>query len=185
MSDLASSLGATLERLADSPWARSHPLREAYAEFLSADPGRVHRGGPEHFTASAMVFTPDLERILLCLHGKGGFWVQLGGHMEPADPTPLAAALREAREESGLSDVVPRLEEPIDLNRHELASAFGRCRAHWDVVYALTADGLPPIVSPESRDVRWFPVTGLPPNCAPGFVEQVGSVLGRLTSSRD
>ncbi|MPV49605.1 NUDIX hydrolase [Pseudactinotalea sp. HY158] len=180
MPDLAAALSTTLVALGAEPWAAGEPLRAEYAAFLAADPGRVHRTGPEHFTASAMVFTPDLAQILLCLHGKAGFWVQLGGHLEADDPTPLAGALREAREESGLSDVVATRDLPIDLNRHELASEFGRCRAHWDVVYALTAEPRPPVVSPESKDVRWFPTSSLPPNCAPGFEAQVDAALARL-----
>lgn len=185
MPALAAALADTFDRLAAPGGAEALPLLAEYTRFLAGDPDRVYRTGPRHFTASAMVLSPDRSQILLCLHGKGGFWVQLGGHMEPDDCTPLAAALREAREESGLSDVVPTRADPIDLNRHDLASAFGQCRTHWDVVYALTAEPLPPVTSPESRDVRWFPVTDLPGDCAPGFPRQVELALERLRRTDD
>lgn len=131
-----------------------------------------------------MVFTPDLSHTLLCFHGKGNMWVQLGGHMEEGDTTPAAGALREAREESGLTEFELLSPLPIDLNRHGLAATFGSCRAHWDVVYALTTPLATPTVSSESADVRWFPVTDLPPGTAAGFTEQFAGVLTRVRGAR-
>ena len=46
------------------------------------------------------------EHVLLTLHRKAGAWFQFGGHYEPADVDPHAAATREAREESGIGDLV-------------------------------------------------------------------------------
>ena len=86
---------------------------------------------------------------------------------EPEDASVLAAATREAREESGL----PRLRlDPrvVELHRHELiAPAFGRCREHLDVRFA----GVVPAdaefaVSEESHDVAWWPVDALPQESA-------------------
>lgn len=127
-----------------------------------------------------MIFSPDLSHTLLCFHGKGEMWVQLGGHMEQEDLTPAAGAVREAEEESGLSGFRFFSPSPIELHRHGLAATFGSCRAHWDVVYALKVDYAPPVVSEESRAVQWFPVDALPPGCAPGFEEQFAHVRQRL-----
>lgn len=178
---LAAAFARSFDALRAAPWAKEVPL-EAFTAFLHGDPARVHRGRPEHFTASAVVLSPDLRRTLLCFHGKGNMWVQLGGHLEPSDTTPAEGALREAEEESGLGDLRLAHPVPIDLNRHGLAAAFGSCRAHWDVVFALIADPAPPVVSPESADVRWFDVDELPHGCAPGFEDQFGQVLRRVRS---
>lgn len=175
---LARALADTFADLRHAPWAGEVPLA-SFEEFLREDPARVHRGQPEHFTASAMIFTPDLAHTLLCFHGKGEMWVQLGGHMEHGDASPAAGALREAREESGLENFRLLAPTPIDLNHHGLAATFGACHAHWDVVFALTTPFAPPRVSRESKDVRWFPVDGLPAGCAPGFEEQFTSTLSR------
>ena len=62
-------------------------------------------------------------------------WLQFGGHFEPGDESVLAAATREAREESGIADLVlhPQL---VHLDRHALlASGFGRCSEHLDLRY--------------------------------------------------
>jgi 8-oxo-dGTP pyrophosphatase MutT (NUDIX family) len=62
---------------------------------------------PLHFTASALVVHPVSGRVLLRWHAKQDCWLQLGGHADPGERDPLSIALREAREESGLADLVP------------------------------------------------------------------------------
>lgn len=57
-----------------------------------------------HVTASAVVLDGE-ARALLLFHAKLSIWVQPGGHVEPSDPSLAEAALREAREESGLTDL--------------------------------------------------------------------------------
>ena len=47
------------------------------------------------------IFVVDGDRVLLVHHRKLGKWLPLGGHIE-LDEDPEQAALREAREESGL-----------------------------------------------------------------------------------
>lgn len=157
-------------------------LRDAYRAFVAeqGDAAARRDGGPEHLTASAFVLSSDLAKVLLCYHRKGQFWVQLGGHVEPSDPSLPEAALREAREESGLSDFRLVTDEPADLNRHELASAFGACRAHWDVGYvalASTTDRV--VVSDESEDVRWFGVDSLPGDVPENLPSRVAYAVGR------
>ena len=91
---------------------------------------------PSHLTASAMVLDSAGERVLLALHRKGGFWAQPGGHCEAADATLADAALREATEESGIDGLRLVGGGPVDLDRHQLSSAFGSCGEHLDVLLA-------------------------------------------------
>ena len=54
--------------------------RKRALELLADGPvavTRAHRAG--HLTASALVVDAD-GRVLLCLHGRLGKWMQLGGH---------------------------------------------------------------------------------------------------------
>src|SRR5579871_5421231 len=60
-----------------------------------------------HFTASALVLHPESGRVLLRWHPRLGRWLQVGGHGDPGESDPLAIALREAAEETGLADLVP------------------------------------------------------------------------------
>ncbi|QHC71891.1 NUDIX domain-containing protein [Rathayibacter sp. VKM Ac-2801] len=155
-------------------------LRDEYLAFLEqrGESALERDGSPEHVTASCFVLSPDLARVLLCFHRKGRFWVQLGGHVEPGDGSVAAAALREAREESGLARLRPLGELPLDLDRHGLGSGFGRCARHWDVGYGALADpDAPLIVSDESDDVAWWPVDALPAEVPPGFPERLAGAL--------
>ncbi|HUY71698.1 MAG TPA: NUDIX domain-containing protein [Gaiellaceae bacterium] len=62
------------------------------------------REQPEaHFTASALVSDEAGERTLLVHHRRSGSWFQPGGHFERSDISAAEAALREAREETGLA----------------------------------------------------------------------------------
>ncbi|MGO1384319.1 MAG: NUDIX domain-containing protein [Arachnia sp.] len=156
-------------------------LREEYLDFLRSQgaAGLRRDGGPEHLTASCFIFTPDLAHVLLCFHRKGQFWVQMGGHIEAADEDLAAAALREAREESGLHEL-SLVGKVLDLDRHELGSAFGQCRAHWDVGFVALSPYLSPQLSDESEEVSWFPVDALPEPTAGSVTARVSQFLAIL-----
>jgi 8-oxo-dGTP pyrophosphatase MutT (NUDIX family) len=142
-------------------------LRASYIAFLQAHPdGTTRHCVPAHLTASALVLDDTASHVLLTLHRKGGFWAQFGGHCEPSDATLADAALREAREESGIDELRLVGDGPVDLDRHALSSVFGTCGVHLDVRYAVVATaGARPTVSDESSDVAWFPVDALPEGC--------------------
>ncbi|MBX7246606.1 MAG: NUDIX hydrolase [Candidatus Sumerlaeaceae bacterium] len=114
-----------------------------------------------HLTASSLVVDGTGTRALFGFHRKLERWLQLGGHGEPGDRTALDAALREAREESGIAEIRPHPEAQglVDLDVH-LIPARGEVPAHnhLDLRYILLApDGLEPIHrEDEHGEVRWF-----------------------------
>lgn len=65
------------------------------------------RSTPLHFTASALIVHPKTKRVLLRWHVKQQAWLQVGGHGDPGETLPLDIALREGREETHLTDLVP------------------------------------------------------------------------------
>jgi len=169
-----------------APDEQQERLRRDYLSHLAAHPDGVAKAGPPaHLTASVLVLDPTATQALLTLHRKAGAWLQFGGHLEPEDPSLYAAAVREAREESGLDSI---LVAPVvaQLDRHVLRGAFGRCREHLDVRFAGVApDGARPRVSEESDDVRWWPLDRLPDGSAAeltGLVAAVRRVHGRSGS---
>ncbi|MBG6059363.1 8-oxo-dGTP pyrophosphatase MutT (NUDIX family) [Cryobacterium sp. MP_M5] len=162
-------------------------LRDEYVSFVRASPGSAldRDGGAEHVTASCFVLTPDLDQVLLCFHRKGQFWVQLGGHVEAADVSVASAALREAREEGGINDLRP-VGGILDVDRHALGSGFTRCSVHWDVGFgAIASPDLAPSTSPESEDVAWWPVTGLPENVPVDFGHRLRRILDAIGHQSD
>ncbi|QGN59468.1 NUDIX domain-containing protein [Nostocoides sp. HKS02] len=147
-----------------APSAAQDRLRRELLAHCDEHPGALWKQGPPaHLTASTLVFNRGLDKVLLTLHAKAELWLQFGGHFEPGDPTVLAAATREAREESGLPELVLH-PELIHLDRHRLlAAGFGRCAEHLDLRYAaVAADEDAYAVSAESLDVAWWPVDALP-----------------------
>jgi 8-oxo-dGTP pyrophosphatase MutT (NUDIX family) len=151
----------TLTRFAPGDDAQER-LRTAYLQALADDTAVFKAGPPAHLTTSCVVFDHTGGRVLLTLHAKARAWLQLGGHVEPGDAGLLAAVHREVREESGIDGVVIS-SEPAELHRHELGARFGRCAEHLDVRFVGWAPpGAEPTCSPESLDVRWWPVDGLP-----------------------
>jgi 8-oxo-dGTP pyrophosphatase MutT (NUDIX family) len=58
-------------------------------------------------TGSALIVHPPSGRVLLRWHERQQAWLQVGGHADPGERDPLAVALREGREETGLADLEP------------------------------------------------------------------------------
>jgi 8-oxo-dGTP pyrophosphatase MutT (NUDIX family) len=144
-----------------SAWPDEGAVVALFAELHAVrgrgDPfARSHQ--PGHFTGSAWLVSADGERVLLTHHRKLGLWLQLGGHAD-GDPDLARVALREAEEESGLTDLV--LEGGVfDLDRH-LIPARGDEPAHWhyDARFVVRATGSEAfVVGEESIDLAWRPV---------------------------
>ncbi|TFC05011.1 NUDIX domain-containing protein [Cryobacterium mannosilyticum] len=192
MHSLLQLAAATAIQTSLTEWLPADPaqtlLRTEYASFVRAGGGGAldRDGGAEHLTASCFVFTPDLRQVLLCFHRKGQFWVQLGGHIESADLSVAAAALREAREEGGIAELRSLGDAPIDVHRHALSSRFGHCTTHWDVGFAAIAPAEAiPVTSSESEEVAWWPTDALPDNVPSGFGDRLAVVLRELEHRRN
>jgi 8-oxo-dGTP pyrophosphatase MutT (NUDIX family) len=100
---------------ADAEEAADLERMRVWAETLEQP---FSREQPEaHFTASGVVVDVAGERTLLVHHRKSGNWFQPGGHFEPGDATAAEAALREAREETGLAVALART-DLLDVDVH-------------------------------------------------------------------
>jgi 8-oxo-dGTP pyrophosphatase MutT (NUDIX family) len=144
--------------------AQQTQLRADYLEYLTAHPDATSREcRPAHVTASALLLDREAGAVALMLHPKVGRWLQFGGHCEPTDRTLAEAAQREATEESGLPGLTVT-DPPARLDRHEVrCRADGSTGVHLDVQYVVPVAANQSLVpSPESAQLGWFPVDGLP-----------------------
>jgi 8-oxo-dGTP pyrophosphatase MutT (NUDIX family) len=111
---------------------------------------------PGHLTGSAWIVDAPRRRVLLTHHGRLDKWLQPGGHAD-GDPDLLAVALREAREETGLTRLRAVSVEVFDVDRHWIP-ARGEAPGHWhlDLRFLLEADPDEElVVSDESHDLMW------------------------------
>jgi 8-oxo-dGTP pyrophosphatase MutT (NUDIX family) len=114
---------------------------------------------PGHLTGSAWIVSPDRTRTLLTHHHKLDKWLQLGGHAD-GDADLLAVALREAREESGLTRLRAVSAEIFDFDRHLIpARKADPEHYHYDLRFMIEADPAEPLViSNESKDLAWVEI---------------------------
>ena len=115
-----------------------------------------------HFTASSWIVSPDRRRTLLVWHELYRSWSWTGGHADGEEDL-LAAAMREALEETGLSAVRPVKRDAFSLEilsvaGHEKRGRYVSSHLHLNLTYLLEADpALPLCPAPgETKDVAWF-----------------------------
>ena len=152
--DLVAKLRAYVQ--ADS---RETQMRDRVVAFLATDGlaafARTNGGG--HITASAWIVDPPRAHVVLLDHRKLGRWLQLGGHVD-GDVDVRRAALREAREESGLRSLRVLGETLYDVDVHRIP-ARGREveHDHYDLRFAFEADPWEPLLrNDEAHDLRWI-----------------------------
>lgn len=146
-----------------APDPAQESLRHAVLAFVHGRLDACRRDCvPGHVTASTLVLDDSGSQVLLTLHPRLGRWVQLGGHCEDTDDDIVAAALREATEESGVAGlhINPEL---VALHVHPVTCSLGVPTRHLDMQFVAQAPADAVIaVSDESVDLRWWPADALP-----------------------
>jgi 8-oxo-dGTP pyrophosphatase MutT (NUDIX family) len=115
-----------------------------------------------HMTASAWIVNARRDRVLMAYHNIYQSWSWLGGHAD-GEQDLLQVALREAREESGLSRVRAVTEnlfslEALTVDGHEKLGQYVPSHIHLNLTYLIEADDSEPLVvkADENSDIRWF-----------------------------
>lgn len=128
-------------------------------ELVDNVPDPWSRSLPLHVTASALVVHPDSGRVLLRWHERQQAWLQIGGHADPGESDPVDIALREGREETGLTDLVPWPDASVVHIAIVPVPAKGDepAHEHADVRFVL-ATSAPQAARPENPDapLRWL-----------------------------
>lgn len=117
-----------------------------------------------HFTSSAFVLNKERTKILMIYHKIYNSWAWTGGHSD-GDSDLLYVAMKEAKEETGIKNVTPILEdiyslELINVNGHEKRGKYVGSHIHLNVTYLLEADENEQIHIKEDENsaVKWVPV---------------------------
>ena len=121
---------------------------------------------PGHITGAAWIVSADRRCFLLTHHRQLDRWLQLGGHADGQSHVE-EVALREAREESGLTnfDFVPvhGALAPFDIDVHQIPARYNAAgeliedaHEHHDVRFLMIArQGQQVCCSDESHELAW------------------------------
>lgn len=145
-----------------------------------------------HITASAWVVNKDRSKVLMAYHNIYNSWSWLGGHAD-GEMDLLSVAIREVKEEAGISNVHPVSEEIFSLESltvdgHVKKGKYVSSHLHLNVTYLLEADSeeTVSIKEDENSGVAWFsPEEALKKSTEPWFVEHVyGKLVEKVKQSR-
>ena len=154
-----------------APDQAQEALRRTFIELLDAQPdGMFRHCQPDHLTGSALVVR-GADDVLLVRHAKAGKWLQTGGHCEPTDISLAEAALREAREESGINSLTVD-PVPLQLSRHQVRFCGPPPQGghHLDVQFLVHAPTNAEIRTGAGEDeAHWFPLN---PDAVPEPTDQ-------------
>ena len=137
-----------------------------------------------HMTASAWVVNADRSKVLMVYHNIYNSWSWLGGHAD-GETDLLSVAIREVKEEAGISNVLPVSEdifslESLTVDGHWKNGKYVSSHLHFNVTYLLEADSeeAVSIKVDENSGVAWFtPEDALKKSTEPWFVEHVYAKL--------
>lgn len=117
-----------------------------------------------HMTSSGLILNKDFDKVLMVHHNIYNTWAWTGGHVDGEEDL-LAVAIKEAKEETGIKEVVPIGNDILSV---DILTVFGHFKngeyisshLHLSVAYALIADESSSICIKEDENsgVRWIDV---------------------------
>jgi 8-oxo-dGTP pyrophosphatase MutT (NUDIX family) len=154
------------------------PDRDRTLAFLDGC-GDWLAGTDGHITASAVVLDAPAKRTLLVYHRKLERWLQPGGHVERSDLDLVAAALREATEETGIAGLAID-PDPVHLDVHWVGTHH-----HYDVRFIVrTPVGAEPVVNADVDQFLWVTPDELPGiGTDDSVIDLVAAALDRVKTS--
>lgn len=117
-----------------------------------------------HMTASAWILNKEKTKVLMIYHNIYRSWAWVGGHADGEDNL-LEVALRETKEETGVTKVIPIDENIFSLqivavDGHEKRGKYVATHVHLDNCFLLEVDEKETlkIKEDENSGVKWIPL---------------------------
>ena len=151
------SIETAIELVHSFPPGEDDKSRELTLGLLrqTPDPLSRHQFMPGHLTCTGIALHPHRESFLLIHHRRLDRWLAPGGHVEPEDDSPRAAAAREVLEETELA-VLPGLPFLAGIDVHGIPAKLAEpYHLHHDLKFAFLAATATVAVTSETRGVTW------------------------------
>lgn len=117
-----------------------------------------------HVTSSALVLNKKMDKVLFIHHNIYNSWGWVGGHND-GNSDLLAVAIKEAKEETGISNITAHSEEVIGIDvlfveNHIKNGRFVGDHLHLNAAFLLIADEEEQLVikKDENSGVKWFKI---------------------------
>jgi len=117
-----------------------------------------------HFTASSWIVNKERTKVLMIYHNIYNSWAWTGGHAD-GDTDLLYTAIREAKEETGITNIKPIMEdifslEIVPVSGHVKRGKYVSSHVHLNLTYLLEADENEElfIKEDENSGVKWIDI---------------------------
>jgi 8-oxo-dGTP pyrophosphatase MutT (NUDIX family) len=134
-------------------------LKDRFLDLLKHPRAFFRDHLPGHITGSSWIIDQSNQHVLLTHHAKLNRWLQPGGHAD-GDENILDVAMKEAREETGLSSLSFLMPSIFDLDIHSIPERQGFPEHdHYDIRIVFRAHKDESFrVSEESHDLAWVEI---------------------------
>lgn len=115
-----------------------------------------------HFTSSAIVVNETIDKVLFAHHNIYNSWAWVGGHND-GDDDALFVAIKEAKEETGIKNVIPLAKDIAGIDNiyvmsHMKKGKYVGDHIHFNITYILVTSEEEELVinADENSGVKWF-----------------------------
>lgn len=131
----------------------------------------TRNNGLGHFTASSWIVNKERTKVLMVYHNIYDSWCWTGGHADGEEDL-LYTSIKEAKEETGIKNVVPLSEnifslEVICVDGHIKKGNYVSSHVHLNLTYLLEADEeeMLLIKEDENSGVKWIKIEDIKNIC--------------------
>lgn len=132
-----------------------------------------------HITSSGYIVNKARDKVLMIYHNIYKSWAWTGGHAD-GDDDLLHVAVKEAKEETGLKNVVPVNGKILSLDvlnvrGHIKHGQYVSSHLHLSVAYLLEADENDDLIvnKEETSGVNWLPIDELHIHCNEPYMVEI------------
>lgn len=137
--------------------------KEVIIDLINKNNNILNRSSKDyHLTASSWIVNETFDKILLVYHNLYDSWSWTGGHAD-GDSNLLNVAIKEAKEETGITNIYPLSKdiyslEILAVDGHIKKNEYVNSHLHLNITYLLCASSNDELkIKPdENSNVSWF-----------------------------